>query len=250
MKQERKKSTMYIRFAVITLVCAALGAVGGWLVGDAGSDLFTATSHINQIIAAPGLWWFAPGYLLAASNMVYFICANALLPQTETDDAVFEEADRRLCLALILSGAAMVLLFIALGVSGHAMIVGPAAILLMVHTVVQLIWIIVLQAVTIKATKTIHPEKRGNVFDTKFQKDWFQSCDEAEQQKIGQCSYFCFRLMSGIFPVVMMLLFFLSSAGMAQPVWILLFGLLWMVQQLGYQCMAYHLDHDKKKGAR
>lgn len=77
---------------------------------------------------------------------------------------------------------------------------------------------------TVKATKTIHPEKRDNVFDTKFQKDWFQSCDEAEQQKIGQCSYFCFRLMSGIFPVVMLLLFFYRALAWHSP-----FGFCWSV---------------------
>ena len=32
---------------------------------------------------------------------------------------------------------------------------------------------------TIQAVKVIYPEKRGNVFDSRFQKDWFQSCDEA-----------------------------------------------------------------------
>lgn len=250
MRQERKKSTIYLRFAITMLVCAALGGVGGWFIGSAESGLLAALSAFNQNLAAPGLWWFAPSYLLLAAGTVYFTRAKSLLPQAEADDQAFEETDRRLCLSLILSGAALVLLFIALGISGHAMLAGPAAILLLVHTIVLLIWVLALQAMTIKATKAIHPERRGNVFDTKFQKDWFQSCDEAEQQKIGQCSYFCFRLMSGIFPVVMLLLFFLSSTGMAQPAWILLVGVLWLAQQLAYQCMAYHLDHGKKKGAR
>lgn len=250
MTKERKKSTIYIRFAVGMLVCAALGGVGGWYIGAAESNLFAALSAFNQALAAPGLWWFAPGYLLLTVGMTFYFRGKALLPQAEADDHAFEEADRRLCLALILSGVAMVLLFVALGIGGHAMLADPAAILLMIHTVVQLVWIISLQAETIKATKAIHPEKRGNVFDTKFQKDWYQSCDEAEQQKIGQCSYFCFRLMSGIFPIVMLLLFFLSSSDMVHPGWTLLVGILWLAQQLSYQCMAYHLDHGKKKRAR
>ncbi|WP_125114894.1 DUF3169 family protein [Agathobaculum sp. Marseille-P7918] len=250
MTKERKKSTIYIRFAVGMLVCAALGAIGGWYVGAAENDLFAALNAFNRTLAAPGLWWFAPGYLLLAVGTVYFFRAKSLLPQAEANDHAFEEADRRLCLALILSGVCMVLLFIALGISGHAMLAGPVAILFMVHTLVHLVWIVALQAVTVKATKAIHPEKRGNVFDTKFQKDWYQSCDEAEQQKIGQCSYFCFRLMSTIFPIAMLLLFFLSSSKMVQPGWVLLVGLLWLAQQLSYQCMAYHLDHGKKKGAR
>ncbi len=56
--------------------------------------------------------------------------------------------------------------------------------------------------------------------------------------------------MSTIFPIAMLLLFFLSSSNMVQPGWVLLVGILWLAQQLSYQCMAYHLDHGKKKGAR
>lgn len=250
MKRERRKSTIYLRFAITTLVCAALGGVGGWFASAAGAELWTALSSLNQIIAAPGLWWFAPCYLALVCGTVYFIRANALLPQTETNDEAFAEADRRLCLALTLSGAALVLLFIALGLCGYAMHIGHVSLLLLIHIVIVLVWIVALQAMTVKAAKIIHPEKRGNLFDSKFQKDWFQSCDEAEQQKIGQCSYFCFRLMSSIFPIVMLLLFFLSSIGMTQPAWILLVGGLWLVQQLGYQCMAYHLDHGKRKNLR
>lgn len=54
--------------------------------------------------------------------------------------------------------------------------------------------------------------------------------------------------MSGAFLLAMLALFFLASSGMAQPGWILLVGGLWMIQQMSYQCMAYHLDHGKKKG--
>ena len=165
--------------------------------------------------------------------------------------------------ALILSGAAMVWLFIALGISiqadwetGHAMFLGSQvlrmggktqALLLFGSLTVQLVWITVLQVVIIKATKVIHPEKQGNVLDSRFQKDWYQSCDEAERQQIGECSYFSFRMMSVVFPLVMLALVLLATNGMAQPAWILLVGGLWMVQQMSYQAMAYHLDHGKEK---
>ena len=71
---------------------------------------------------------------------------------------------------------------------------------------------------------------------------------EAERHRIGQCSIFSFRVMSGAFLLAMLALVFLAASGMAQPGWILLVGGLWMLQQMSYQCMAYHLDHGKKKG--
>ena len=37
--------------------------------------------------------------------------------------------------------------------------------------------------------RRINPEKRGDVRDLKFNKEWYNSCDEAERQKIGRASY-------------------------------------------------------------
>lgn len=263
MKQERTNKAVYARFAIIMLVCAALGGVAGFFAAMAGTNLLDSVDRLNIALASLGQLWFIPGYVLLVASTIYYLRSKALLPQTEADDDAFQECDRRLCLALILSGAAMVWLFIALGINGqtdwansqamwlgdHILRIGGLmeGVLFIVNLVVQLIWVVALQALTVKATKVIHPEKRGNVFDSKFQKDWFRSCDEAEQQQIGQCSYFSFRVMSTLFPIVMVVLFLLADNGMAQPGWILLVGGLWMVQLMTYQCMAYILDHGKKK---
>lgn len=247
MKKERSNKAIYARFAIIILVCAALGGVAGYFGAMAGKNLLETSMSFNEALVSLGLWWFVPGYVLLAVSTAYYFRGKALLPQAEADDDAFEEADRRLCLALIVSGASMVWLFIALGVGGQKVTASMESVLLIVCLVMQLVWVIALQALTVKATKVIHPEKKGNVFDTKFQKDWYRSCDEAEQQQIGQCSYFSFRVMNTLFPIVMLALFLLATNGMAQPGWILLVGGLWMVQLMTYQCMAYVLDHGKKK---
>lgn len=263
MKKERSNKVIYARFAVTILVCAALGGVVGYFTAMGGKTLLETAGDLNMALASLGLWWFVPGYVLLAAGTIYYLQGKALLPQAEADDDAFQESDRRLCLALIISGAAMVWLFIALGINGqtdwansqamwlgeHVLRIGGLmeGVLFIVNLVVQLIWVVALQAVTVKATKVIHPEKKGNVFDSKFQKDWYRSCDEAEQQQIGQCSYFSFRVMSTLFPIVMLVLFILANNGMASSGWVLLVGGLWMVQLMSYQCMAYILDHGKKK---
>lgn len=263
MKTKKTEKKVYLRFALTMLLCAALGAVAGAGMVMAGKHILETSQSLNAALASLGVWWFIPGYLLLLVSTVYFFRGKTLLPRAREEDAAFREADRRLCLALILSGAAMVWLFIALGISiqaawaqERAMWLGSQvlrlggrmeAVLLFGSLVVQLVWITVMQVVVVKATKVIHPEKQGNVLDTKFQKDWYQSCDEAERQQIGECSYFSFRVLSVVFPLVMLALVLLAGNAMAQPTWILLVGGLWMVQQMSYQAMAYYLDHGKKK---
>ncbi len=263
MKKETGKSGVTLRFVVMMVLCAALGGAGGALVASLGHRLPELAGELNQALASLGLWWFLPGFAVLAAGTVYYLRGKALLPQAEADDAAFQEADRRLCLALILSNAGMVWVFVAIGISiqalwanQQAMWLGSQllqvgslaeAVLLVVLLVAQLVWIMALQALTIGATKAIHPEKRGSVFDTKFQRDWYQSCDEAERQQIGQCSYFTFRLMNVLFPAAMVILILLATINLAQPGWVLLVGGLWMAQLVGYQGMAYHLDHGKKR---
>ena len=244
--KERKPGTVCARFAGTFVLCALLGAAAGFCIALAGESFLRLGAALNRALARLGLWWFAPGYGLLALATIYYLRGRALLPQTQAEDDAFQEADRRLCLSLLFSGAAMVWMFIAAGMSIQAPDSQGYGMMLLL--LLQLAWIIVAQALTIQAVKGIYPEKRGNVFDTRFQKDWFQSCDEAERHRIGQCSIFSFRVMSGAFLLAMLALVFLAASGMAQPGWILLVGGLWMLQQMSYQCMAYHLDHGKKKG--
>ena len=35
----------------------------------------------------------------------------------------------------------------------------------------------------------MNPEKTASVYDTKFQKKWMDSCDEAEKIMIGKCAF-------------------------------------------------------------
>ena len=53
--------------------------------------------------------------------------------------------------------------------------------------------IILLQQKVVDLTRSINPEKKGSVYDLKFQKIWFTSCDEAERAQIGQASFQAYR---------------------------------------------------------
>ncbi len=44
------------------------------------------------------------------------------------------------------------------------------------------------------------PEKRGSVYDMKFQERWWESCDEAERRQIGQASYKAYTTLNKFCP--------------------------------------------------
>lgn len=58
-----------------------------------------------------------------------------------------------------------------------------------VLVVVSMPLVILGQGRIVDFIRRISPEKRGDVRDLKFNKEWYNSCDEAERQKIGRASY-------------------------------------------------------------
>ena len=94
-----------------------------------------------------------------------------------------------------------------------------------------MIWFAFLQKVVIDQIKKLAPEKQGNVFDTKFQKDWYNSCDEMERAQIGICCYQVFKFINSLYLLVMIIISFLSLSGWVEPIWIVVIGGLWLFQQ-------------------
>ena len=92
---------------------------------------------------------------------------------------------------------------------------------------VSIILIVLLQQKAVDLTRRMNPEKQGSVYDTKFQKKWMDSCDEAEKAQMGQAAYQAFRVATvtclvlwvvltvlnfsfdiGLLPVLMVLILF------------------------------------------
>lgn len=48
---------------------------------------------------------------------------------------------------------------------------------------------VIIQQKCVDAAKKTNPEKTASVYDTKFQKKWMDSCDEAEKIMIGKCAF-------------------------------------------------------------
>lgn len=57
---------------------------------------------------------------------------------------------------------------------------------------------VMIQNKTVNLNKKMNPEKRGNVFDKKFVKEWVESCDEAEKALIYESAYSAYRIAISI----------------------------------------------------
>lgn len=244
MKEVKKKSParIYLTFAVVLIIC---GLIGGIMGAGAVSNEFSVRNlgeQVNQLLASLGPWCFAPGLLMLAISTWLYIRGRRLLPQAVVDDEIFPHVNLILGQAMFLTNLSMVFVFIAMALSYAASWgIGWSVLLL----VVQLVWVMAMQARIVSAIKQLFPEKRGNFFDFKFHHDWYQSCDEAERQQIGQCSYQTFKITSMIYPILLAFLAVLSMIDLIAPTYSLLVGVLWLIQQFVYHYTSLKLDKAK-----
>ena len=224
---------------MIIIICGLIGGIAGYATISNELSMHDLSQQLNQALSAPGPWWFLPGLLLLAASTWLYFRGKRMLPQALADDDVFPQANLTLGRAMILTNLSMVLVFIAMALSYTASWGIVWSILLLL---IQLVWVMAMQARIVSATKQLFPEKRGNIFDFKFHHDWYESCDEAERQQIAQCSYQAFKVMGLIFPGIMAILSILSVIDLVAPSYSLLVGGLWLVQQFVYNYTSLQMD--------
>lgn len=233
-KENRKALPKYL---LILLGAAIFGGVLGFAAGWMGHD------NLSETIAAAiarGVTAAAPGALLITSVVSLALIlwlyrgAKALFTGWDgEDEGAMDRAEEKLSWALLLTGAQTVLdmFFFAVAQTGQ----NRAALWSLLFFLVSVFAMIFAQQKIVDLERRMNPEKKGSVYDLKFKKKWFESCDEAEQKQIGQASYKAFNVVNTACPFLWMALLVLSyifDFDLLMPVFTVC--LLWLVLNVSY----------------
>ena len=226
------------KYLLILLVAAIFGGVLGFAAGWIGHD------HLSEVIAAAvtnSLTVAAPWALLATSVVslamilwLYWGARGLFTTWDGEDDDVMDRVDEKLNWALLLTASQYVLdmFFFAVAESGGSPLGGILGVLFFIVSAFTLVFA---QQKIVDLTRKMNPEKQGSVYDTKFKKKWFESCDEAEQKQIGQAAYKAFNVVSTACPILWAALLLLSYAfnfDLLMSVFVVC--LLWLLLQVSY----------------
>ena len=112
------------------------------------------------------------------------------------DELIYDEIDNKLSMILWITTTAYIFSFFLIAASysiGLAIFDNNKMFFNFIMSIVSFSIImiegIIIQQKCIDNIKKMNPEKRGSVYDMKFQKKWIDSCDEAEKIIIGKCAY-------------------------------------------------------------
>ncbi|MEE0061166.1 MAG: DUF3169 family protein [Acutalibacteraceae bacterium] len=124
-------------------------------------------------------------------------------------------------------------------------VLGICAGLTTAFLVVGIICYVAIQRGCVELEKKINPEKKGEVLDINFNKDWEESCDEAEIIMIGKAAYKSFKVVNFTCVLLWLIAFVAQFAFKTGIFPVLLVSIIWAVLTLSYQIEAYKLDNKK-----
>ena len=246
----KTRKGVYIKFTLLMIASALTGAFISIFMLGRENGVQEVAQQISGGLILAGPWLLAAGLVPCAVAHGLYLAGQKAAARADEDDDAFETANRRLSLSMAFSAVVMpwMMLTICLALPAVNVIANNVFVVAVVPLLlVEIAWSYGLQAVVVRAMQRLAPEKRGNVFDTRFQKDWYASCDEAERQRIGECGYHTYLTMNNIYPFTLAAALLAVMYGGASVLWAVVLGGLWLTQTLSYLLRAYKLEHCKAK---
>lgn len=185
------------KFLGSLLLFALLGGAGGFFVSIAGFSglagwLQTGLTEALRVVVP----WGIPvsSLVLLGIGLGLYRSAKSRYDRWDgEDEQLADSIEITLSYVLLVTALATILDFFFLS----AAFLSDTPLITALLFLASIVLVVLLQQRAVDLSRRMNPEKRGSVYDTKFQKKWMDSCDEAERAQIGQASYQAFRVTTG-----------------------------------------------------
>ena len=234
------------KYLLTILLYGLLGGVLGFFTGVAGAAgvAETVRQALDRLLAVCAPWGIVASavILLGAGWYLYAAAKRRFTAWDGEDEDTMDDVERQLSWALLLTGLMIVLDFFFFAAS----IIYERFLQDLILFLASVVVLVVLQQKIVDLERRINPEKRGSVYDMKFQKTWMDSCDEAERAQIGQACYTAYRMGNKVCVflwVALLILNFVFDFGLLPIAAVLV---VWGVMQTAYALECIRLS--KRKG--
>lgn len=219
-KKDNKKASK--SFIVIMILSMLAGGIIGGLSTVVKED-FLKDEAINQVIGdffitlfgtiSPFVMGMIGIVGFSISIHLYRKCRTLYKQGDKEDEALYEKIEKKLSYAIAISSSILVIDFFFFEASTYFMVHGNGFAFIIPSLIIFLgsIFILVLiQQKIVDFEKEMNPEKKGSIYDMKFQSKWMDSCDEAEQLITYKSAFAAYRAANKLCIFLMVSLSLLS----------------------------------------
>lgn len=237
-REENKKS---IRFFLILIV---IGGIVGGIIGIFGSIYEESLNNVVSVINVhfPNSVFCVMVIIALLTHLIgwptYTQCKKQLQSWDGEDDEVPTQINLRVGYLMWAITVNIIIAFLSFSVT----IVMVNGISKAVIFLINIFLTIFLQQKLVDLLKEMNPEKKGSIYDIRFQKKWLESCDEAEKMKICQSGWASYRVMNYVYVFAWLLT---CLANMFFEIGIfstMLVSILWLIQSCVYSYKSIQLD--------
>lgn len=251
-KSEDKKA--FGRFAAYMAAALIIGVLLGVGMGFAKLNGMDMTGHtvLNAIFfALPYGIPVVTLFILVVVAVIYHRSKKVFLAWNGEDEECMDAVEKQLSCALWLSSINMIWNFCLFGMgfcldNAESMEVHyelETSMLLIGVFVAGLIILTIEQQKLVNLTKEINPEKKGSIYDVKFQKKWEASCDEAELFAIYKSAYRSYCITQRLCIILWLFCIIGGFVWGFGAVPVLLVSIIWGTMITSYSYYAIHLSN-------
>ena len=251
-KSEDKKA--FGKFAAYMAAALIIGVLLGVGMGFAKLNGMDMTGHtvLNAIFfALPYGIPVVTLFILVVVAVIYHRSKKVFLAWNGEDEECMDAVEKQLSCALWLSSINMIWNFCLFGMgfcldNAESMEVHyelETSMLLIGVFVAGLIILTIEQQKLVNLTKEINPEKKGSIYDVKFQKKWEASCDEAELFAIYKSAYRSYYITQRLCIILWLFCIIGGFVWGFGAVPVLLVSIIWGTMITSYSYYAIHLSN-------
>lgn len=245
-KKEDKKH--FKKFVLKTVLGLLGGGIVGWFIGMRIGYLIKhqktidSYSIMHQLQIQTGsvfriLVFVVAVCCIVALSISYWKAKHKMEECNIEDEEQCESVEKIVALGIWISGMGSLLLLLCLGMGAGSLsdIAKKGELILMLRSVVAFFGYFVLSSFFqnrfVTMLKALYPEKKGSIYDAKFQKKWMESCDEAERLMIYQVCYKVLMAMNYVYSGAAVIFLLLSMIFGISSLIFLTIMVLWIISQ-------------------
>ncbi len=209
--EKKKNQKIYIKFALILLVSLFIGFFLG-IISNILKQMLPDMKNLSKLILSASVYMVPVlfvGMHITCAAIAFFQynkCKKMMAAWDGEDDTTINEIEHKLNIPITLASICTVLNFaffaILIHIANQDAVTRRTFIILdflnIVIFILGYVWILSITHLTVNLEKQLNPEKKGNVFDTKFMKEWEESCDEAQKLIIYKAAFSAYKTGNSI----------------------------------------------------